>query len=56
MWRVVLDPRIPDGFAQVHASWDLDDIAHAITLIEQLDVLEKRRQDSAAAAQRGRRG
>jgi hypothetical protein len=47
----VLDPRIPDGFAQVHAAYDLDDVAHAITLIEQLDGIEKRR--AAKAGQRG---
>jgi len=32
VWRIVLDPRSPDGFAQVHAAYDLDDVAHAMTL------------------------
>lgn len=39
VWRVVLDPRIPDGFAQVHAAYDLDDLAHAVSLLEQMDRL-----------------
>ncbi len=51
VWRIVLDPRIPDGFAQVHAAWDLDDVAHAVSLLEQLDAVEARR--NAKAASRG---
>jgi len=49
VWRIVLDPRIPDGFAQVHAAYDLDDVAHAISLIEQLDAIDRRRAAARGA-------
>jgi hypothetical protein len=42
----VLDPRIPDGFHDVHDSWDLDDVAHAISLLDQLDAITRRREAS----------
>ncbi len=45
MWRIVLDPRIPDGFADVHAAYDLDDVAHAITMLERLDAMTPKAND-----------
>jgi hypothetical protein len=51
VWRIVLDSRIPDGYADVHAAYDLDDVAHAVTFLDQLDAVERRR--AAKAANRG---
>jgi len=42
IWRVVLDPRIPDGLAVVRASWSLTDLTHAHQLLDQLDAMKPR--------------
>jgi hypothetical protein len=50
VWRIVLDNRIPDGYADVMAHWDLDDVAHYIALARQLDGVEKRRAERMRSA------
>lgn len=37
MWRIVLDPRVPDGLADLRTSWCLDDLVHAAEFLDQLD-------------------
>lgn len=37
IWRVVLDPRIPDGLADLRAHWTMTDLVHAADLLDQLD-------------------
>ena len=38
IWRIVLDPRVPDGLAAMRAAWCLDDIVHCSDLLDQLDL------------------
>jgi hypothetical protein len=38
MWRVVLDPRIPDGLADLRAHWTMPDLVHASEFLDQLDA------------------
>jgi hypothetical protein len=35
----VLDARIPDGLAEIRASWSLNDLVHAHQFLDQLDAL-----------------
>lgn len=41
LWRIVLDPRIPDGLADVRR-WTLDDVVHGHEFLDQLDALAPR--------------
>jgi hypothetical protein len=43
IWRVVLDPRIPDGLHDIRARWTFRDIVHAHDLLDQLDAQAARR-------------
>jgi hypothetical protein len=47
VWRVVLDPRIPDGLADLRAAWTLDDLVHATDLLDQLDEREAKQRAHA---------
>jgi hypothetical protein len=43
LWRLVLDPRIPDGLADLRRSWSLTDVVHGHELLDQLDAREASR-------------
>lgn len=45
----MLDARIPDGLAQIRASWTLDDLVHAHELLDELDVHAARDRAEAEA-------
>lgn len=38
IWRVVIDPRIPDGLADIRSGWTFTDLVHAHNLLDQLDA------------------
>lgn len=43
LWRLVLDPRIPDGLADIRRSWSMTDVIHGHELLDQLDSRETTR-------------
>lgn len=40
IWRVVLDPRVPDGLADLRASWTFADLWQCCDMLDQADVLD----------------
>lgn len=49
IWRVVLDPRIPDGLAELRARWSLNDLVHAHHFLDQADAIAAAAQAAARA-------
>lgn len=54
--RPVVDPRIPDGLADVRERWTLPDLLDTHQLLDALDDIEAIRQERADEQARNRKG